>query len=401
MASFAGIYLAKFGRINMAKNPVVAVLDIGSSTISVLIAERGTNDIYKIHGQSEVEYSGFLDEDFLRESELVDTIGHAINQAQNQAGMKISSMFVGVPGAFVSLFSREVELNFSGNKIVVAEDIEEIYKRGAQNINANEYKIIHRAPIHYGLSHGRLVLNPLGKKTEFIQGKVSYCFAKTSFVNKIMEILRYYKITKVDFISQSYAQGLFLTTPEERDDAVVLVDVGYITTNVMLISGEGLIFLKSFALGGGNITADISEFFNVPFDVAEKFKRKIVLSFYMNENDEYALEDKGTTYKLKANNLHETARYHISEIVKLVNACLDSCKEEFLRTSRIYVTGGGFLYMRGAKEYFGKEIGVTTMQASMANPEYSQPSKTSTYAVLEMALRDAKSKESFLKKIFG
>ncbi len=385
----------------MAKNPVVAVLDIGSSTISVMIAERGSNGIYKIHGQSEVEYSGFIDEDFLRESELVDTIGHALNQAQNQAGMKVSSIYVGVPGAFVSLFSREVQLDFSGSKVVVAEDIEEIYKRGAQNINAVEYKIIHRAPIHYELSQSRLVINPLGKKTEYIKGKVSYCFAKTNFINKIVEILRYYKITKVEFISQSYAQGLFLTTPEERDDAVVLVDVGYITTNVMLVSGEGLIFLKSFALGGGNITADIGEFFNVPFDVAEKFKRKIVLSFYFNENDEYTIEDKGKTYKLKANNLHETARYHISEIVKLVKACLDGCKEEFLRTSRIYVTGGGFLYMRGAKEYFGKEMEVTTMQAGTSNPEYSEPSKTSTYAVLEMALRDVKSKESFLKRFFG
>lgn len=385
----------------MAKSPIAAVLDIGSSTISVMIAERGSNNTYKILGQSEVEYSGFIDEEFLREGELVDAIGHALNQAQSRAGIKVSSIFVGVPGAFVSLYSREVEIDFGSPRIIVAEDVEDIYQKGAANINSSEHVMIHRAPIHYALKDGRLVYNPIGKKTDGFVGKVSFCFAKKSFVNKVFDILKHFKINKIEFIAQSYAQGLYLTTQEERDSSIVLVDVGYITTNVMLISGAGLIFLKSFALGGGHITADISEFFNVPFDVAEKFKRKVVLSFCFNEDEEYTVEDKGQIYKIRANDLHETVKYRVAEIANLIQMCLDSCKEEFLRKSKMYVTGGGILYLRGAKEHLAKELDLMVMQASGANAEYSEPAKTSTFAVLEMALREVKAKDSFIKRFFG
>lgn len=385
----------------MAKSPIVAVLDIGSSSISVVIAERGSNNTYRIHGQSEVEYSGFIDEDFLREGELVDAIGHALNQAQSRANQTVSSIYVGVPGAFVALYAKEIEIPFKSSRIIVSEDLEDIFKKGAENLNSDGHTLIHSSAIHYKLSDGRYLDNPVGKKSDKLIGKVSYCYAKNTFVNKIYEILKHFKINKIDFISQNYAQGLYLTTQEERDSSIVIFDIGYITTNVMLVSGKGLVYLKSFALGGGHITADIQECFNVPFDIAEQFKRKIVLSFCFDENGEYVIEDKGKTYRIKANTLHENVKFRIAEMVSLVQTCLDNCKEDFLRTSKMYVTGGGILYMRGAKEYLAKQFDVMCMQAGGENPEYSEPSKTSAFAVLEMALGKAKSKDSFIKRMFG
>lgn len=384
----------------MAKTSVVAVLDIGSSSVSVLIAEKGTNGIYKIHGSSEVDYSGFLDDEFLREGELVDVIGHALVSAQNQAKTKVSSIFVGVPGAFVALYTKEAGITFNAPRVCVVEDIEEIFKNGMATIDTSEYTLIQKAGINYTLSDGRIFADPLGKKSDGLSGKVSYCFAKTSFTSKIKEILHHYNIGNVEFISQNLAEGLFLTKQEERDRNVVLVDIGYITTNVMLVSGSGISFLRSFSLGGGNITADIQECCDVSFDVAEQLKRKISLSFSFDEEGEYTAEEKGKTISVKANDLHEIAKNTIQDIASLVKTCLDSCPEDFLRTSSIYITGGGILYMRGAKEYFAKVMDVTCFQASPRNEEYKDARKTSTYAVLDLALAKVSTKESFFKKIF-
>ncbi|MEG2117232.1 MAG: hypothetical protein RRZ69_06090, partial [Clostridia bacterium] len=69
----------------MARQQAAAVIDIGSSKICVMIAEKGVNNTFNILGRSEMEYSGYLDGEFLNTSELFDALGHAINSAETMA----------------------------------------------------------------------------------------------------------------------------------------------------------------------------------------------------------------------------------------------------------------------------------------------------------------------------
>ena len=67
----------------MLKNKDVAILDIGSSKLTVLVGGHGINNIFNIKGKGEAFYSGFSDGEFLEPEKLADTIKRAINEAEN------------------------------------------------------------------------------------------------------------------------------------------------------------------------------------------------------------------------------------------------------------------------------------------------------------------------------
>ena len=71
----------------MAKTEV-AVLDFGSSKISVLIAERGINNTFNINGKGESDYSGFASAEFFDTKDLKTAISVAINNAITHSGKK-------------------------------------------------------------------------------------------------------------------------------------------------------------------------------------------------------------------------------------------------------------------------------------------------------------------------
>ena len=355
---------------------------------------------YLEEGKSEVEYSGFMYGEFLTPGELITVIGHAIEGAQIESGMKVTSVYIGVPGEFVSVVVKEYEEHFLQPRRVLYEDIEKLYIQGAKIKTNNEYELINRSPIYFTLSDGRMFINPIEQKSDGLYGKLSFCFASTYFTETVSNILKHYGVKKVEFISQNLYQGLFLTDEEERDRYVLLCDIGYITTNVMLVGGEGLLYLKSFSTGGGNITADIAERFQLPFEVAEKFKRIVSLSFKHEDEEMYEVEDKGEIYSLKAKEVNETAEYTLSDIAKMIKECIDMCPEDYPKYAPIYLTGGGVMYMRGAKEFLSRELSMSCQNVSQKNSQYDDPKMTSTYAVLDTALNDIKTKNSLFKNLF-
>ena len=83
----------------MAKKNI-AVMDFGSSHITVLIGDRGINGTFEVRGYSEVGYAGYLNGEILEPQNLSEVLCTAIKTAQNNARAKISHLYVGVPGQF-------------------------------------------------------------------------------------------------------------------------------------------------------------------------------------------------------------------------------------------------------------------------------------------------------------
>lgn len=77
----------------------------------------------------------------------------------------------------------------------------------------------------------------------------------------------------------------------KRDQYVVLIDVGYLTTTVSVARGDGILSLHTFSYGGVNITGEIARMLKIPFTDAEALKRKVSLSLSMSDTDYYEYED--------------------------------------------------------------------------------------------------------------
>lgn len=91
---------------------MVAVLDIGSSSVRIVVGKRGINGTFNILGTGESEYSGYVDGEFLDTNELASAINLAKANAETNSGLEIRDLFVGVPGEFSLCETKLVSQNY-------------------------------------------------------------------------------------------------------------------------------------------------------------------------------------------------------------------------------------------------------------------------------------------------
>ncbi len=368
----------------MKNNSVI--LDIGSSTIVALIGKVGANSTFQVLGKGEISYAGFQNSTFLEPENLKYVIATAISNAEISAGEKISEITIGVPGEFCACVPKNIEISFPKIKRVNAIDVKNIISQGDTFASDPSFVVINKSPICFDIDDTRRVIDPVGMKAKTISGQVSYILAQKYFLKIINEIFADIKIRIKGFICSPLAECLYLFDPAVRDRYAILVDVGYITTNVALARGNALLFLNSFSLGGGFITADLSECLKIQFNEAERLKHKVLLGWQTTSNDVYNLEGDEfmQTYSAKATNAIVSDR--IEMICDYIQKCLDNCVYDLPEFLPIYITGGGLNYMKGIKPILARKLGRQIELIEPSLPNMNRPDYSSEVGLLNLTL---------------
>lgn len=376
-----------------------AILDFGSSKITVLIGERGVNDTINVKGFGASKYAGFGNGEWVKPEELGEAINKAITAAESNSGIKITHLYVGVPGEFTAVDCREVNVALPKRRKINDNDVLALMDAG-DDFDQSVSEVINIQPIYYNLDNDRRVLQPVGIISSKLGGVLSYITAEVRFTGFIRKLLADMGIASVEYVSSVLAESLLLFDETERDNTAVLIDVGYFTTNVAVIRGDGILSLGSFSLGGAHITGDLAEALGISFTDAENLKRKVVLSINASDNDIYEIGGDNGVKTLSASLVNEIVIHRVFVIGKMVEKCLEMCKYETPDYIPYSLTGGGISYIRGAKDVLSQKLGRNVEVVTPRLPQVNKPDMSSSWGLLDMAIKnDVPVKMSFFEKI--
>ena len=379
---------------------MVAVLDIGSSSVRIVVGKRGINGTFNILGKGENEYSGYVDGEFLDTNELASAINVAKINAETNSGMEIHDLFVGVPGEFSLSEVKLVSQNYPKKIKISQENVNDLFLKADGHEFESTHTLISCSGIYFVLSDNRRVINPLGEKSSRLSASISYIWADNTFIEIINSILSEQGIQNCEYLSTPLAEGLYLLDENQREKYAIIIDCGYISTSVSLVRGKGLLMLNSFSLGGGHISADLQQCLHIPFASAEQLKSKVVLSISPAQSDVYEVQIQNKMVPVSMQMTNSIVCARIDMIASAINKCLNLCKEEHPEYIDVYLTGGGISYIRGAKDQLSKSIG---RNVKLLIPKDSQMSKaylSSTLGLLDMALEKLEDEStSFLQKL--
>ena len=364
----------------------VAILDFGSSKITVLIAERGVNNTFNIKGTGEIEYAGYYEGKFLEPEKVKLAVGLAINNAETTARSRVTKIYVGVPGEFLTVACREAQITFPKKKKINDSDIAELFFAGDVFKKNPTHTVINNTPIYFTLDDNRRVIEPRGMVSTKLGGYISYTLAENNFLDFVEAMLDDLGIRSTKYISSPLAESLLLFEPEIRDRYAILVDCGHISTNVMLVRGDGQLFLNSFSMGGGHITGDLSQCLKISFYQAESLKRKVVLSLLADESDFYEVASKDYMIPFSAKTTNEIVSERINLIATFILKCFSRCEYDFPDYIPVYLTGGGLSYIKGARDYLSKRLGRKVEVVSPPVPGLNRPHFSTALGVLDIAL---------------
>ncbi len=371
----------------------VAVLDIGSNKVTVMIGENGVNQTFIIHSSCEMPYAGY-DENFFfspsaqEEIGIEEAIKNAIDTVKRNSSIKINKIFVGVPGAFLKIVTKNHSNSYE-NKIKISQkEIERFKSSGLVGLSIQDYSVINSQVVYYVLSDGSKVANPLGKKSVNLNGTLSYSLCDNKFIKLIELVLGESGIDKVSFVPSSLAECLYLFSQEKRKTFNVLLDVGYMSSTLSVIYHNGLVYQKSFPYGGGTIAGYIFQALGFNdyklFSVAEELVRKI--NFGLEGDETYQCIQNGRLYKYSATQINSYASEVIMDIAEEVSNSLEIISQWLPNGTRVNLTGGGISFIRGAcgklRDLLSRGVDIVSPKV----PMFKQPNESSKLALLDYAL---------------
>ncbi|MCL2812297.1 MAG: hypothetical protein FWD25_10500 [Clostridia bacterium] len=373
---------------------LAAAIDFGTSKIVTFIAESGSYHRCDIIGAGTIAYDGFLDGYWNAADELVDqAIRNSIAAAEAQAHRQARDVFIGVPGEFCRVYAIEASVTLQGaDPRVTLHDVERVFAQATEEIQPIRGVIIHRSPAWFTVDEGKKTMEPIGLKGSSLRALVSFIVADEFFLSDLSRRIQAMNLTLNGFFSSSVGQSLLFLPPEERDRTAVLIDVGYLSTEVMIVEGDALIFQKVIAVGGGHITADLAFGLEVNMTAAEQIKRGY--SFQPSGAD--VVEVRPVAGQPKREEVARVLEPRVDEISEYIRDCLDHCGVSLDNWSNIYLTGGGLAMMPGGRSYLSAQLGRTVRAPSPKAAKFNSPIYSSALGLIDLVFGSLESQEEAL-----
>lgn len=374
------------------RDKFVLVFDIGSSKLRAMYAGRGLNDTFNIKGYKEISYDGFYQGEFIRQ-EKISLLFEGVIKEFDLEPSKMDKIYIGVPAEFSSVKRTDVTINFGNRRKVKPSDIDSLYYMASEKAKNLNVEVVSVNPISYILDDGRMTLEPVGENAVSITANLSIIYVDRKFIELFNAIVGGLDFDSVEYISEPLSQALFVIPKEKREDLTLLLDVGDLSTSISFVKGEGLHALTSFSRGGGFITNDLAEAFEISMDEADLLKHQIVLSLKGKQSDFYELPTEGGKLaKIPLNVANEVVSYRIDEMAEVISKCVQLNTRERLLYLPIYLTGAGLSKIKGGRDYLAKCLGRNISYGKPPLPGKDKPELSSILSLVNSALISQESK---------
>ncbi len=373
----------------------VAVVDIRSSEITAVVAERGVNNTFIIKCKFSAAYDGYAEGSLIDTESFESALRSVVKSINLASGEKIKTIYIGVPGEFTELVNAESSLSFPVMKRVRSSDIKALEKSATPEARKG-WQLIRCGCLYYVLSDKRRTVNPLGRLSDSISGRLCFYYCEELFAGIVRNSLSTFKnLTEIIFIPAVHAEAIYLIPPEQRDDYSILLDFGYISSTYTVVCGNGVAYTQSFSLGAGHLAVYLMETLGMTYDAAVSMMSRVNLNSKNDSDITLEYVSGADVLKYSDRELKEKIGEALDGICEAIEECSRGFIEKDLGHKPINITGECIKTVRGAIEHICGRLVRTINVVSPAIPYYDKPQFSSLFSLLDMALSD-KEKTSFL-----
>lgn len=329
---------------------VMAVVDIGSSKILVLIA-RITQGI-----QCEIIGVGSCASQGIHKGIVVD-IGHAmrslskaVKEAESQAGVSIRSAYVSIAGSHIFSMNSSGTVPIKGG-IVQASDVTRALD-AAQAISIPEGKhILHLIPQLFVID-GKEVGDPVSMHGVRLEVKTHVILGATSAAQDLLSCCQQLGISVLGVIPNPLASAEAVLSSDEKYLGVALLDIGAGSTNFAHFCQGSIKHSAFLPISGNHFTHDLAIGLRISLAEAERIKKEYGSVLPIGAPDEVIdvemLHGKDR-HEINQADVHKILLSRARELLLLLRAEMDKESLHQFLTAGLVLTGGGAL-LKGLKE---------------------------------------------------
>jgi len=328
----------------MAKPHIIAGLDIGTSNIKILIAEKKKGDAgFKVLCQAQEPSFGIrrgVVIDIEKVSRLLQLLFNKIKTENNQ---KINSVYVNIGGSHIFCNSSESVVAVSrADRKVSEEDVRRVLQSAETiSLSSNE-EILEVIPKEYIIDGRGGIKEAEGMQGGRLEAKVMIvgCFAP--YKNNLTQAITNADIRILDIFPSPLAISNAVLTQKQKELGVAVLDIGAGTSELAVFEEGNLIHLAIFPIGSANITNDIAILLKTDIDIAELIKIKSGSCLFKGAGKKEKIElEEGETLTFSPKMVSGIIQARVSDIFGEVQKELKKIGKQGQLPAGIVLTGGG------------------------------------------------------------
>lgn len=254
---------------------IVVSLDIGSTTIRVVIAEYDFSGKLQIVGWGSAPSKGVRRGVITNLEESIASVSEAVNAAEQMAGRTVTHLYTGIAGGSIECFnSRGVVAVTDRGKEITENDIDRVLEAAKALVIPLDRQILHVIPQEYIIDGQSGITDPVNMIGVRLEAEVHIITCSLSSTDNIVKCVNRGNYYVNEIILESLAVSECVLTKDEKELGVLLIDIGGGTTDILLHYGGAPYYTNVVPMGGDIFTSDISKVLNTPIISAENIKLK-------------------------------------------------------------------------------------------------------------------------------
>ena len=387
------------------KNESVAILDIRSGEVSFSLGAKGVNGTFAFKDSHTEGYEGYCVEGLFDELSFRRAVSAATMAVRQNYNGVIEKLYVGIPAPFVTVHTKGHTITFSSKRKINAQDVDALFESGLNDLMGKGH-CIHRSAMYFALGDNRKYFSTqtlYGVSANLLKGALCYYFVSEEFFTMVNKLLDELGFSEIVFVPSTLAQAEYLLSENHREGYAFLLDVGFLTSSISIVYGNGIVDEASFNCGVGPILVALMQELDVDYSLAE--------DILISANISGGSVPKGMVW-LSERDERQISVQQINDIIKCSLDVLCERVEAFfavryrdkasaiLTHNPISITGEGISYVKGAAEHISRRLNRHTEIVAPDLPYYDKPAFSSRIGLLNVATAEVK-KRSLFQRIFN
>lgn len=327
----------------LSQSELYVSLDIGSSTVKVLIGEMANQSLHVI-GVGNIKSNGIRRGAIVDIDATVQSIRQAVEQAERMIGKSINEVVLGIPGNQVQLqpVKGVVAVN-SENREITDADLERVHEAAQVVSIPTDREFVNVVPVQYIVDHVDDIEDPRGMMGIRLEMDGIMITTSKTVLHNLLRCVERAGLTIRDIYVQPLVAGHIALTEDEKYQGAVCIDIGGGSTSMAVFQEGHLVASAVLPIGGDHVTKDLSIVLKTPTEQAEQIKLQYGHAFYDDaaENEFFEVPAAGATSG------ERYSQKYISEIIgvrleELFDMILDELDDLGIRDlpGGVVLTGG-------------------------------------------------------------
>lgn len=394
----------------MSSSTIHIGLDIGTTKVCCVVAsvETLTNRI-DIIGKGVAECEGIKRGVVTNIQKTADAIRKAVDAAQQQSGIPIERVVIGIAGDHVQSFTtRGLVTVSSATREISAADVQRLLDDVRRVQIGPDRKILHMIPQDYIIDGQDGITDPVGMSGIRLEANVLIITGGVTAIENMHRCAERAGLEVEEIVLQPLASSYAVLDEAEREVGVALVDIGGGTTDIAIFKDGILRFTSIFAIAGQKVTDDIMTVLGIRNVEAERIKLSYghATADSIMKDETFQVPGVGgrTPTDIKKSVLCQIIEPRMEEIFEFALQELIQSKLAPQLAAGVVITGGCSL-VRGAEQLAARtfhmpvKIGIPAgfsmdgMAREVSNPQFATAVGLVHYAMHRVATQPASVEE--------